>query len=131
LPSPHDCKFTKGALHYIWAWFHFHGPPPLDSHDLATWNSSAAAAGSGAANLRRFTDVLLYCWWNIWKERNRRVFDSKQKNELQVEVVRRASVFLPCFHFAYTLLSTQLAGSSWLRLKLQSWVTSGPSFGAS
>jgi hypothetical protein len=46
-------------------------------------------------------------------------------------VARRASVFLPCFHFAFTLLSTQLAGSSWLRLKLQSWVTSGPSFGAS
>jgi hypothetical protein len=42
--------------------------------------------GCGASNLRRSTDVLLYCWWNIWKEMNRRVFDSKEKNELQVAI---------------------------------------------
>jgi hypothetical protein len=57
-----DCNFSKGILHFIWAWFHFHGAPPLDSHGLATWISAAAAAGCGASNLRWSTDVLLYCW---------------------------------------------------------------------
>jgi hypothetical protein len=28
--------------------------------------------------------VLLYCWWNVWKERNKHIFDAVQRNEFQI-----------------------------------------------
>jgi hypothetical protein len=33
---------------------------------------------------RKVAGILLYCWWNMWKERNRRVFDNVKQNEFQV-----------------------------------------------
>jgi hypothetical protein len=51
-------------------------------------------AGEGVSHLRQYMGVLLYCLWNIWKERNRRVFDSKQKNELQVAMAAKEDIEL-------------------------------------
>jgi hypothetical protein len=79
-PSRRMC-FYKGVLHHIWTWFHFHDAPPLDSQDNVTWTTSGAATGM-ATDQRVSTGILLYYWWNIWKEQNRRVFDSIQRNEL-------------------------------------------------
>ena len=33
---------------------------------------------------RRLNGVLIYTFWNVWKERNRRIFDNKIHTVLQV-----------------------------------------------
>jgi hypothetical protein len=40
------------------------------------------------------TETLLYCWWNIWKERNMRVFESIQKSAYQVALLVKEEVDL-------------------------------------
>lgn len=33
---------------------------------------------------RNFEGILIYCWWNVWEERNRRTFQQKSLNPRQV-----------------------------------------------
>jgi len=33
---------------------------------------------------RRFNGLVIYTFWNLWKERNRRIFDNKMETVLQV-----------------------------------------------
>jgi hypothetical protein len=94
-----ECAFTKGVLHHIGTWFHFHDALPLDSQDNATWITSGAATGM-ETHQRVSTGILLYCWWNIWKERNRMVFDSIQRNELQVALSTKEEIEL--YHQAFS-----------------------------
>jgi hypothetical protein len=44
--------------------------------------------------LKRSMEILLYCWWNIWKERSKRIFDSVYKNELQVALSTKEDIEL-------------------------------------
>jgi hypothetical protein len=53
------------------------------SSDRASWLASNAAMAQ-PANVRLATEILLYLWWNVWKERNRRVFDSTQRSVFRV-----------------------------------------------
>jgi hypothetical protein len=51
--------------------------------------------------LRLAMGILLYAWWNIWKEWNRRIFQSAQQSEFlvacaakeEIEQYRRAMQF--------------------------------------
>jgi hypothetical protein len=43
---------------------------------------------------RETIGTLLYCWWNIWKERNTRVFESIQKSAYQVALRAKEEVDL-------------------------------------
>jgi hypothetical protein len=80
-----NCEFAKEVLRLMWNWCHFQGSPSTcpNGQDPASW-IAANAARADPANARRATGSLLYCWWNLWKERNKRIFDSKHRSEFQV-----------------------------------------------
>jgi hypothetical protein len=79
------CPFSLEVIRLIWAWFNLPGnpTPASSSQGTAAWLSSSVAR-AGAAQVRHTTVILLYCWWNIWKERNRCIFESLHRNEFQV-----------------------------------------------
>jgi hypothetical protein len=76
-----NCNFAREVLRLLWPWFDFQGSPTICSmsSDLASW-LAANAAMAQPANVRLATEILLYSWRNVWKERNRRVFDSTQRS---------------------------------------------------
>jgi hypothetical protein len=38
----------------------------------------------GKKQQRKVAGAIMFYWWNLWKERNRRVFDKKELSFLQV-----------------------------------------------
>jgi hypothetical protein len=38
--------------------------------------------------------ILLYSWWNVWKEKNKRVFKEVQRSELQVAMATKDDIDL-------------------------------------
>jgi hypothetical protein len=78
-------RFSLEVLRLVWAWFSLPGRPDLASCSQGTTKClSAIAAKTGTAMARNATTILLYCWWNIWKEQSRSIFESLHRNELQV-----------------------------------------------
>jgi hypothetical protein len=61
--------------------------------DLASW-LVANAARANTGDLQLPTGILLYVWWNVWKEQNRRIFDSTQRSEFQVANAAKEEVDL-------------------------------------
>jgi hypothetical protein len=45
-------------------------------------------------HMRTFDDLILYFWWNVWKERNRRVFQSASKGIEEVATLIKIDVEL-------------------------------------
>jgi hypothetical protein len=78
-------ELAKEVLRLMWNWCHFQGSPSTcpNDQDPASW-IAANAARADPANARRATGSLVYCWWNLWKERNKRIFDYKHCSEFQV-----------------------------------------------
>jgi hypothetical protein len=67
-------RSSRELLHLMSLWFAMEGSPSTCSQDQC----SAAWLGSNTqianpANCKEATRVLLYHWWNVWKERNKRV----------------------------------------------------------
>jgi hypothetical protein len=48
--------------------------------------------GNGAACQCSQTEILLYSWWNVWKERNRQVFDSTRHSVIHVDCAVKEEV---------------------------------------
>jgi hypothetical protein len=80
-----NCSFSREILRLLWSWFSMEGSPALCSQDQdpANWLSFNAQRASPVCH-KEATRILLYHWWNVWKERNNRVFQAEQRNELQV-----------------------------------------------
>jgi hypothetical protein len=80
-----ECPFSLEVLQLIWAWFSLPGSlgPAPGTRGTVAWLSSMVAK-MGAGQARRSTAILLYSWWNIWKERNKCIFESLHCNEFQV-----------------------------------------------
>jgi hypothetical protein len=49
---------------------------PKSKSDPASW-LAANVAMAQPANVRLATEIILYSWWNVWKERNRWVFGAR------------------------------------------------------
>ena len=61
-------------------------PPTLNMHRIKDWWTRLSAANS--QHLDRYSQVIIYTAWNIWKEFWRRVFDNKAQRPSQlVEVI--------------------------------------------
>jgi hypothetical protein len=98
--SSPECPFTREVLRLIWQWCSLAGTPTQASPSLSTtdWLSCCAVVVKPRPQ-RQTMGILLYIWWNVWKERNRRVFDFIQKNEFQV--VSAAKEDLDLFNLAH------------------------------
>jgi hypothetical protein len=92
-----NCTFAQEVHQLVWSWFHFQGTPtnyPMRA-DPARW-LAASATRAKPAKAHLATRILLYSWWNVWKERNRHIFESTQRSEFQVAcaVKEDAEMFL-------------------------------------
>ena len=80
------CVFTNQVRSYIETWLQvslgnggaINSPPNLSSFFEACINAA------GQEQRKRVADIIVYLWWNTWKERNRRIFESRELNAIQV-----------------------------------------------
>jgi hypothetical protein len=88
-----DCSFSREVLHLIWAWYNLSGGPSQGAltPGTAAWLTSNVASAN-AQDQRGATGIILYCWWNVWKERNRRVFKSDHKIAYQVALLAKEEI---------------------------------------
>jgi hypothetical protein len=84
------CPFAKSAWRLTLVWGHFDENLVIPSEEPTKltrwWEVSQAKIPIGER--RRFNGVVIYTIWNIWKERNRRIFTGAF--EMAVQVASRA-----------------------------------------
>jgi hypothetical protein len=90
-----NCPFTKEVMCFLWSWYGLSWTASTYSsdEDPASWlcsNVTKAMPG----NQKKVLGILLYVWWNAWKERNKRIFDSVQRSELQVAFAAKEEIDL-------------------------------------
>ena len=79
-----DCIFTKHVWTYLKTWL---GLSVLDTVNMngPLHNFWRKCRLKVANTLRRkFDGLFIYFWWNIWKERNRRIFQNKSLQPREV-----------------------------------------------
>jgi hypothetical protein len=78
-------SYTREVLSLIWNWLHLGGTPSTCSQDQepVEWLASNAAK-AGGMSLQGSTGKILSCWWNIWEERNKHIFEGVQRSAFQV-----------------------------------------------
>jgi hypothetical protein len=79
-----DCDFTKRAWAFLRQWL---GLAVIDNigPNGSLYNYwRRCRAKFDKTQRRSFDGVLIYFWWNIWKERNRRTFQSKSLQPKEV-----------------------------------------------
>jgi hypothetical protein len=71
-------------------------PHTRHTHTVKIQWLATSATRAKPANVRLATRILLYSWWNVWKERNMRIFESTQCLEFHVAdaVKEDAEMFL-------------------------------------
>jgi hypothetical protein len=90
-----NCVFTREIYRLICVWFGMRGSTStcLPSQEPADWlecNVATASTGDG----RKVAGILLYCWWNVWKEHNKRIFDAVQNSDFQVACATKDDIEL-------------------------------------
>jgi len=73
------CPFAKAVWSQVLSWENFDVQlPQQDPQCLATWWEDVASMVPKQER-RTFTGVLIYVVWNLWKERNMRIFKNEHK----------------------------------------------------
>ena len=85
------CSFAKLVWQKIGTWTQQLVRAPDDSLEIIDWWEKELAY-LPAKKRRLKAALLMYCAWNIWKERNRRVFDQVQKTPAEVMQEIKAEV---------------------------------------
>jgi hypothetical protein len=77
------CKAPVCVLCNHIGWAGFHQVVPAVNQDLSSWWRQCRASIRGAAQ-RRLNSLLMLVTWNIWRERNGRIFGNNYKPIQQV-----------------------------------------------
>ena len=94
--------FAKQVTNIVCSWFDFAGAPDdvaVQTVGVTAWLQVAGAAMEKRRRRRLTTGVLLYTWWNAWKERNRRIFQGTEKECLHVALLTKEEI--NCYHLAW------------------------------
>ena len=80
------CPFAKAVWDQILSWENFtqlQQQPQIDPIHIRVWWEEAASKVP-KSEYRRLNGVIIYTFWNIWKERNRRIFNNVVATVTQV-----------------------------------------------
>ena len=80
------CPFAKVVWNQILNWEHFDTELTQFDQDparLSSWWEETVPKVTREER-RRFNGLVIYTCWNLWKERNRRIFNNAQESALQV-----------------------------------------------
>jgi hypothetical protein len=82
-----NCALAKEVYRLIWSWFGLRGnaTPCLSNQGPVECLENNATMAAG---------ILLYSWWNVWKEKNKRVFKEVQRSELHVAMATKDDIDL-------------------------------------
>lgn len=73
------CVYAQELWHLVSGWTNGRVQVPSRSADLEGW-WNAAVSGKPKAEARTIAAMLIYTAWNLWKERNRRVFEGASQS---------------------------------------------------
>lgn len=84
------CEYAREVMQHICSWMHT--PPTLhqvvQGTTVHTWFDTIIASAQ-ADQRKDISGRLLYGWWSIWKERNRRIFQGVEKSSLHVALLAK------------------------------------------
>jgi hypothetical protein len=82
-----DCTFTKQVWSILKQWFGLTIINTINTNGslYSYWRNSRAKIDK--AQKKRFDGLMIYFWWNIWKERNRRTFQNASLQAREVAVL--------------------------------------------
>uniref|UniRef100_A0A0A9BGB8 Reverse transcriptase zinc-binding domain-containing protein n=1 Tax=Arundo donax TaxID=35708 RepID=A0A0A9BGB8_ARUDO len=80
-----SCSFTAQVMHNVanWLQLQVHSWSQYHGASLASY-LNAQLVGVQKKERRNKAGVILYVWWNVWKERNRRIFEGQSMQAIQV-----------------------------------------------
>jgi hypothetical protein len=74
-----NCVYAQELWHLVSGWTNGRVQVPSRSADLEGW-WNASVSGKPKAEARTIAAMLIYTAWNLWKERNRRVFEGASQS---------------------------------------------------
>lgn len=87
------CNFTEAAWNAVAELYHL---PTYNDLSWITnpsdWIRELRKKGNSKVEKLRNVGILLYFWWQIWKERNRTIFEGKEQSFRQVTEPLRADI---------------------------------------
>lgn len=98
------CSFTVVVWNHMCNCMDILVPQPQMAHTIEDWWSELCKVVPKARRTQ-VLGALLTTWWNVWLERNRRIFQHLSKNELQVTLLVKVLILLELlfsldiFHF--------------------------------
>jgi len=98
------CPFAKEVWDQILSWENFsmlQSQPQGDPVEIRAWWEEAAKKVP-TTERRRLNGVVIYTFWNIWKERNRRIFNNTAETVPQVAARIKEDIEQRKRAFAYT-----------------------------
>jgi hypothetical protein len=84
-----NCPLNRGAEAAL-TWYQFQGTRVAHLDPNSWLATNAARANRGDICLA--TGILLYSWWNVSKERNRRIFQSMQQSEFLIACAAKEKI---------------------------------------
>ena len=87
-----DCVFSKQVWSFLKQWF------GLSLQDSIATNGSLhnhwhrCHAKIERSQRKLFYGVMIYFWWNVWKERNRRMFQNRALQPTQVPLLCKEDI---------------------------------------
>jgi hypothetical protein len=96
-----DCPFTSKVWSTVHGWSADACPPALSPGTYASVNEwwDAILVGTDKKTKRSRSGRLLYVLWNVWKERNRRIFQGVRKTYMEVAHIAHEDIRQRAFAF--------------------------------
>ena len=80
------CPFAKAVWSLILSWEHFDAQLIEPSHEpvhlISWWEEAETKITKGET--KRFNEMVIFTLWDLWKERNRRIFNNVHESTMQV-----------------------------------------------